>query len=384
VIRRFGARWVLPVLLTAAAFTLLPTTALAHNPDTSYARCRVADDRVEVKLIYDVFTLLKITDLDANHDQRLTRAELRAGAPAIERFLRAHVALEIDGQPADLGEALAPVWPEGAPDSLAAPDWHAAASLIAFPFRRDTSTPPHEVGLTFTFFPQLGAQHTVLGVFEHAGRTQEVTFTDSEPDYLYDAGYTPTAKAETIPAALRRFVRLGVAHIFLGYDHICFLLALIVVSRFTELIKIITSFTVAHSITLILAALKIVTIPARLVECGIALTIVYVAAENLCRKHIAHRWRVTFFFGLIHGFGFANVLAELGLPRAATVRCLLAFNVGVELGQLGIVLTLLPLVVLLEKSRHAPKVKAAVSAGVGLFGLGWFAERAFGFGFMPF
>ena len=246
------------------------------------------------------------------------------------------------------------------------------------------STPPREVALTFTFFPQLGAQHTVLGVFEHAGRTQEVTFTEAEPDYLFDASYAPTSQTETTRAALIRFLRLGVGHIFLGYDHICFLLALIVVSRFTELIKIITSFTVAHSITLILAALKIVTIPPRLIECGIALTIVYVAAENLWRKRITHRWRVTFFFGLIHGFGFANVLAELGLPRDATVRCLLSFNVGVELGQLAIVLAVLPLVLLLNKWRYAPQVKAAVSGGVGLFGLGWFAERAFGLGFMPF
>jgi len=366
------------------ALALLPAAAFAHNPDTSYARCVVTDDHVEVKLIYDVFTLLKIVDLDADHDGRLTRAELRAGTPDIQRFLRAHVALEIDGQATDLGEALEPVWPEGAADPLLAPDWHAATSLIAFPFHQGVSTPPREVALTFTFFPQLGAQHTVLGVFEHAGRTQEVTFTEAEPDYLFDASYAPTSQTETTRAALIRFLRLGVGHIFLGYDHICFLLALIVVSRFTELIKIITSFTVAHSITLILAALKIVTIPPRLIECGIALTIVYVAAENLWRKRITHRWRVTFFFGLIHGFGFANVLAELGLPRDATVRCLLSFNVGVELGQLAIVLAVLPLVLLLNKWRYAPQVKAAVSGGVGLFGLGWFAERAFGLGFMPF
>ena len=366
------------------ALALLPAAAFAHNPDTSYARCVVTDDHVEVKLIYDVFTLLKIVDLDADHDGRLTRAELRAGTPDIQRFLRAHVALEIDGQATDLGEALEPVWPEGAAGPLLAPDWHAATSLIAFPFHQGVSTPPREVALTFTFFPQLGAQHTVLGVFEHAGRTQEVTFTEAEPDYLFDASYAPTSQTETTRAALIRFLRLGVGHIFLGYDHICFLLALIVVSRFTELIKIITSFTVAHSITLILAALKIVTIPPRLIECGIALTIVYVAAENLWRKRITHRWRVTFFFGLIHGFGFANVLAELGLPRDATVRCLLSFNVGVELGQLAIVLAVLPLVLLLNKWRYAPQVKAAVSGGVGLFGLGWFAERAFGLGFMPF
>ena len=369
---RFWAVWVVLALLTAAA--------RAHNPDTSYARCAVTDDAVDLRLTYDVFTLLKITDLDANQDQRLTPDELRAGTPAIQRFLRAHVLLEIDGQPADLGDALPAVWPDGAGDSLAAPDWHAAASLIVFPFHRHVSTPPHEVALTYTFFPQFGARHTVLGLFDHRGQTQEVTFTDAEPDYLFDVSYTPTPPRETIPAAVGRFLRLGIAHIFLGYDHICFLLALIVVSRLGELVKIITSFTVAHSITLILAALKVITLPQRFIECGVALTIVYVAVENLWHTNITHRWVLTFFFGLIHGFGFANVLAGLGLPREATIRCLLSFNVGVEIGQLAIVLSALPLLMLVSKR---PYVKAAISIAVALFGLGWFIERAFGLAFMP-
>jgi hypothetical protein len=362
---------------------LLPVAAFAHNLDTSYARCVVADDHVETKLTFDITTLLKITDADADHDQRLTRAELRAAAPAIQHFLREHVILEIDGHRAELGDALDPVWPREAGDAIAAPDWHSPVSLIAFPFRKAVSTPPREVALTFNLFTQLGMRHTVLGVFDHGGRTQEVTFTAAEPDYLFDVDYAAAPEQEKVPAALRRFFKLGVEHIFLGYDHICFLLALIVVSRLGQLVKIVTSFTLAHSITLILAALKIVTIPPRLIECGIALTIVYVAAENLWRKNITHRWMLTFFFGLIHGFGFANVLAELGLPRAATIRCLLSFNVGVEAGQLAIVAALFPVLRLLARTRYFPAIKIGISAGVGLFGLGWFVERVFGLGFMP-
>ena len=365
---------------------LLPAAAFAHNPDTSYARCVVADDRVEVRLIYDVFTLLKIADLDADHDQQFTRAELRTGAPAIQRFLREHVVVEVDGQTGDLGEALEPVWPDGGADSIAAPDWHAAASLIAFPFRRSVSASPREVALTFTFFPQLGARHTVLGVFKRDGRTQEVTFTDSEPDYLFDASYreTPATSGETITAALGRFLRLGVEHIFLGPDHFCFLLALIVVGRLGELIKVITSFTVAHTITLILAALKIVTLPPRIIECGVALTIVYVAVENLWRKEVAHRWVLTFVFGLIHGFSFANTLSGLGLPREATIRCLLTFNIGVELAQIIIVVLLFPLVLMMGRWRHAVGAKAAVNIAIGLVALGWLIDRAFSLRFMPF
>src|SRR6185503_10731076 len=121
----------------------------------------------------------------------------------------------------------------------------------------------------------------------------------------------------------------------------------------------------------------------RLIESGIALTILYVAVENIVRKHPPHRWRLTFAFGLIHGFGFANVLAELGLPASGTVRCLLSFNVGVEIGQLAIVLLALPFVLLLERWRYASRAKSAISVVVGLFGLGWFIERAFNLGFMP-
>ena len=376
--RPFWAVWVV--------LALLSTAARAHNPDTSYVRCVVTDDAVELRLTYDVFTLLKITDLDADQDGRLSRAELRAGTPAIQEFLRAHVLLEIDGQRTDPGEAFDAVWPAETADPIAKPDWHAATSLIVFPFHHPVSTPPHDVALTFTFFPELGAQHTVLGVFERRGQTQtqEITFTEGEPDYLFDASYTAAAAAkETVPAAVGRFLRLGIRHIFLGYDHICFLLALVVVSRLGEMVKVITSFTVAHSITLILAALKIITLPQRLIECGVAATIVYVAVENLWRKEITHRWVLTFFFGLIHGFSFANVLGGMGLPREATIRCLLSFNVGVEIGQLAIVLMALPLLFIVSRQPYAPRVKAAISLAVAVFGLGWFIERAFGLGFMP-
>jgi energy-converting hydrogenase Eha subunit E len=218
-----------------------------------------------------------------------------------------------------------------------------------------------------------------------------VTFTREEPDYLFDTAYADAPPAESsgprkespLLANLTRFLKLGVEHIFLGYDHICFLIALLVVSRFRELVKIVTSFTVAHSITLILAAMQIARLPSRFTECAIALTIVYVAAENFWRKSMSHRWMLTFGFGLIHGFGFANVLAELGLPALGRVRCLLAFNVGVEIGQLAIVAVAFPIIVLLERGAHGRRVAMGISAAVGVFGVGWFIERAFGLGFMP-
>ena len=177
-------------------------------------------------------------------------------------------------------------------------------------------------------------------------------------------------------------------HIFLGYDHLLFLLALILLSRFRDLVLVVTSFTLAHTLTLILVALELVTLPTRLVESGIALTIVYVALENLWTKDTSHRWLLTFCFGLVHGFGFANVLRELGLPATGLVRSLLSFNVGVELGQLAVV----PPAWLAwrgcprwrDNEAAVRKADRGLSLVIAAPGTAWFVDRAFALRFMPF
>lgn len=358
-------------LLLWLAWLAGPAPILAHNPDTSYVQVKLAENQVTVRLTYDLFMLSLITNLDTAGDGRITRAELHQAAPVLQQFLRDHVHLELNGRAVDLGEAGEPVWPSGMGEAIAADDWHTLGALIAFPFSRPAVEVPQTVALTFDIFDQLGAQHTVLGTFEYLGPPQEVTFTQTEPDYLYDTGYVPT-----LAARLWVFLQLGLKHIFLGYDHLCFLLALIVVSRFGELIKIVTAFTVAHTVTLLLTATHVVTLPTRLVEAGIALTIVYVALENLWLKSTAKRWRLAFGFGLIHGFGFANLLGQLGLPPAGMVRSLLSFNVGVELAQLAVVLALLPFSVWLAQWSHGVRVKNLVSCLILLLGLGWFSARA--------
>ena len=365
--------------------------AYAHNPDTSYARVAIGEEQIETRLTLDIFTLQKIRPVDIDGDQRATRAELDSSSPEIVKFLRDYVRLELDGQIVDLGNDSSPSLPAGTGETIAAAEWHSTNGLVTFAFRHPLRQPARDVALLFDFFDTVGSRHTVLGVFEYRGRTEEVTFTQAEPDYLFDrtyaagegAGISPSKGQPSLTTSLARFLKLGIDHIFLGYDHICFLLALLVMSGFREMVKIITSFTVAHSITLILAALGIARLPSQLVECGIALTIVYVAIENLRRKPTAHRWLLTFGFGLVHGFGFAGVLSELGLAAVGRVRCLLAFNVGVEIGQLAMVSVAMPLLWILARRQLQTRVAFAVSVIVGLFGMGWFVERAFGLGFMP-
>ena len=181
-----------------------------------------------------------------------------------------------------------------------------------------------------------------------------------------------------------QFLGLGIEHILTGYDHIAFLIALIVIGlSIREVLKIITAFTVAHSITLLLAALQIVNIESRYVESAIALSICYVALENLYRKKVPYRWVVTFCFGLIHGFGFASALQELIVGKSNLVLSVLSFNLGVEAGQLMIFLLLLPLLYFLKTKVQFRVVTAGASLAVFALGFSWLVERVFDLKFMP-
>ncbi len=185
---------------------------------------------------------------------------------------------------------------------------------------------------------------------------------------------------------LWRYFLSGVEHIAIGYDHIAFLVAVILWGRrFWPLAAVVTAFTVAHSITLSLAVLEVVTLPSRLVEVLIALSIVYVAAENFFVRDIGRRWIITFLFGLIHGFGFASVLREYGIPQDKIGWALASFNVGVEVGQLVIVASAMAAIVLAGfvwkdaalDSEHRKRFVWGVSAIILAMGLFWAVQRIF-------
>ncbi len=189
---------------------------------------------------------------------------------------------------------------------------------------------------------------------------------------------SPRSSWRELLANVGRFVLLGIEHILTGYDHIAFLVALVVLApSFKAVLPIITAFTAAHSITLLLAALRVVSLNSRLVESAIAVSICYVAVENLFRRKATRRWLVAFCFGLVHGFGFASVLQNLIVGRANLVSSVVSFNVGVELGQLMIFAALLPLLRLLAMLIAPRKITIAASAAIGLLGFVWILERGF-------
>ncbi len=210
---------------------------------------------------------------------------------------------------------------------------------------------------------------------------------DNAPQALLDAANTTVTLSAPSPpllSTLERYLVAGIEHIFLGYDHIAFLVAVVLwARRLVPVIKIVTAFTIAHSITLSLATLNVVVIPSSIVEPAIAASIVYVALENFFTRNIDGRWRITFLFGLVHGFGFAGALREIGLPTNAVATALAAFNIGVEIGQVAIVSIVAPVLIGLDRlmavdrakpTRSAPLVYV-LSALVTFLGSYWFIMR---------
>jgi len=189
-----------------------------------------------------------------------------------------------------------------------------------------------------------------------------------------------TAPAEE-PSLFGTFFKLGVEHIWTGYDHLLFLFGLLVVCiRFRSSVAIISCFTLAHSLTLALATIDLVNLPSRYTEPLIAASIVYVGVENLVRRGAEPRgrWALTFLFGLIHGFGFASVLRELGVGQGGhgLALPLFSFNLGVELGQIAIAALVLPLIWRLRKNEKFVRYGVpALSVIVALAGLYWLLER---------
>jgi hydrogenase/urease accessory protein HupE len=253
----------------------------------------------------------------------------------------------------------------------------------------DAGPRPARVDVRAVMFPYDPVHQTFVNIYEAGALRQQSILTADAPSLTFYAG-----SGQGRAALARTFIASGIQHILIGPDHVLFLVGLLLLGgRVRHLALIVTAFTIGHSITLSLAALDIVNPPARFIEPLIALTIVVVGADNLFVLHDRQRWgqsamaspprdaRPLFagFFGLVHGFGFASVLREFGLPKDALVWSLVSFNVGVEIGQLLIVVVAAG--ALAVAGRNRPSVATAVarwgSVAVILAGTYWFVERLF-------
>lgn len=230
--------------------------------------------------------------------------------------------------------------------------------------------------LTYELFFDIDKRHSNIAIVSAPGRQRQFLLDSSFKTIDFELG--GRAESESWTTRFGRVFALGVEHILVGYDHILFVLALLIVSaRAWQIVKVVTAFTVAHSLTLALAWSGIIELPSRPVEILIALSIVYVAVENLLGKGFGRRWVVAGLLGLVHGLGFYGVLSKLGLGQGYALTTLISFNLGVEAGQLAIVaLVFWPLAWWVRRPWY-PRSAAVASTLILLVASWWVVERAF-------
>lgn len=236
---------------------------------------------------------------------------------------------------------------------------------------------PGALTIDSNLFPYDPNHQTFVNIYEEEGLRQQLIFNASTEEHTYYLGTTQGALA-----VMGTFIPSGIHHIMIGPDHILFLVGLLLLGgSWLTLVRIVTAFTVGHSITLSLAALNVVTPPATVIEPAIALSIVFVGADNLVRGEgrDLRAW-VALVFGLVHGFGFANVLREFGLPPEALGWSLFSFNVGVEIGQLVIVLVVATALAAIRRRSDRLGYQVAFAGSVVVIAAGtyWFVQRVFG------
>jgi hydrogenase/urease accessory protein HupE len=343
-------------------------TAQAHQVNLSSARVELRPDRsvaVHVALKGSDADRLAGTQIYDAQKDLADPAKVAAAAGPIAAYVNAHVSVAgADGKDCARGEA------------EVAPDGDGVIVRITFSCR-DVACDLIYRSTVLTASDKAARQVVLIGAGEDA------------PQALLDDTHstlTLSAPAPSVWSTMQRYLVTGIEHIFLGYDHIAFLVAIVLwARRLMPVIKVVTAFTIAHSITLSLAALQIVVIPSAIVEPAIAASIVFVAVENFFSRNVDGRWKVTFAFGLIHGFGFAGALQEMGLPANAVVPALAAFNIGVEIGQVAIVSIVVPALILLDRlfavDRTKPVRAAALvytlSALISVLGSYWLLTRVF-------
>ena len=369
-------------LLRRAAVFALPVLAAgglraagAHETSLTSARIALGADRtVRIELAMkgsDADRAAGTAVFDAAADRVVPEALAGAADGRIAAYVLSHVAVGPRGDGS--GEACRP----GAPAVRADGDGVAIAASWSCP-AEDGAALIYRSTLLTDVEPR--ARQVVL-VHGPAGESQALLTADENEVALTDAVPLPTGQV------LGRYLAAGIEHIFLGYDHVAFLLAVVLwARRLWPVAKIVTAFTLAHSVTLSLATLGLLEVPPAVVEPAIAASIVFVAVENFLSRDVEGRWRVAFLFGLVHGLGFASALRELGLPRGALATALAAFNLGVEVGQVAIVALAVPALLALDRlassavgagsdlARRAPVVHVA-SGAIALLGCYWFLAR---------
>lgn len=343
----------------------------AHPPGLSSADLTIKPDGIQAKFTFAVQDIEAFVPMDTDGDAEVTDQELGAATTRVASFVADQFIVKADGN--EIKSTL--------------------SKTVSFDNKNNTHVvlnylekPVDSIGVESKILAKMPPDHKqYLTIKDNTGKeigkkllTQkdnilEISLNNTKPETVSENQSTST---------FTDFLKLGVEHILTGYDHLLFLFSLLVVTRsFWPAIKIITFFTIAHSITLALAGMNIVNFASSIIEPLIAATIVFVGLENIIRKdNVTTRQRciLTFFFGLIHGFGFASVLKEMGISSIETgiLVPLFSFNVGVELGQIAVAALVLPLIWRLHGQKQIDRYLVPVgSALTSLAGGYWLLER---------
>jgi hypothetical protein len=363
--------------LITVVLALAASAAFAHKPSDSYLAVSVEGTELSGQWDIALRDLDFAIGIDDNGDGDITWGEVKAHHADIAAYALARLKLRSGG--ADC--------PVRATEFLV--DDHSDGAYSVMRFEGACPAEVETIEISYSLFADLDPQHKGLLRLEHGSGTRTGIFSPERATQSFELGRM---------SALTQFLdyaREGVWHIWIGFDHILFLLSLLLpavlafgdgrwraVERFPpafwDVFKIVTSFTVAHSITLSLAALGVISLPSRLVESAIASSVVLAALNNVFPLVHGRRWMVAFFFGLVHGFGFASVLRDLGLPHNALLIALVGFNLGVEGGQLAVVSAFLPLAYWLRATwLYRRLVFMGGSLAIVAVAGTWLVERAF-------
>jgi len=314
--------------------------------------------------------------LDHDSNGKVTWAELKSSQTALQNYVLGHLRLSGDTGQCRMG--FSPVQVNDRVDGR----------YLWLPFTADCRASPKGLSIDYKMLDAEDPSHRGLLTLTANGTAQTAVLGGTLALRQFDLEHSSPW------SAFIEYLRAGIWHIWSGIDHLLFLLSLllpavllrrgnrwdavpIAAPAFINIVKVVTAFTLAHSITLSLAAFDVIRLPGRLTESVIAASIIVAALNNVFPRVTEGRWRIAFAFGLLHGFGFASVLAEMGLPKGARLVSLVAFNLGVEAGQLAVVLAVMPLAYLLRSTAFYRRgVMPWGSSAIACLALVWFVQRA--------
>jgi HupE / UreJ protein len=358
-------------------WVLAGTSAQAHVASNGFLELNAQGRDLTGSIELAVRDVELAVGVDADGDGRITWGELRAAEPRLDAYLEPRLMLSAENRSCEMRF--------GSLRVNARVDGHYAY----LPLSAHCALPVRELEIRYRILDDVDPSHRGLLRLSAGTTVQAVVLGGSRPTMTL--AIDRSAPWHTFAG----YFEAGTAHIFGGIDHLLFLLSLLLPAvlrrrgphwepvecgrpAFWSILKVVTAFTLAHSITLSLAAFNLVHLPSRLTESVIAASIIVAALNNVVPVVTDSRARIAFAFGLLHGFGFASVLAEMGLPAGARLACLVAFNLGIEAGQLAVVTAVMPLAYAL---RHLNAYRRAIlpwgSAAIAGIALVWFIERAF-------